>query len=444
MNQTRQNPRRPVRYSPCKDCLEERRLLSQIAMVSKLQLTPVAFPAIHPNTPVLPFATPSKKATFIDPTVQLESSSSAVISFQSYIAPYATLNSRNGAIKIGDGSDILDSAQLVANPGHSQRVPELSIGNNVSISYGAKILGRSTIGGFSTTAQPAQVGARAIIDDAIVSPGAIVSPLARVGPGVTIPSGYRVLPGANVTTEAQASNPKLGKVVLVSSSDTSTLKQILSASENLAAGYTSLYQGNSATGANTGSNPTIGGISNGYLPGIEGASQSPGSSYISGTKKVGPQFLTPQQYVIGSLLANFPARIVGPVIFEDQRALELATHLGRANSIRADEGQPITIGSIAHTGPHVTINSPLGGSLTIGENFRAGTGAVILGGPSVNAQIGNNVTVGPRSVLDRTSLGSGSTVGAGAYLMTSTFPANSVIPTGAIYINNKLMGYVQD
>ena len=98
-----------------------------------------------------------------------------------------------------------------------------------------------------------------MIDDATIEPGAIVSPLARVGPGVTVPSGYRVLPGMDVTTDAEASNPKLGMVVAVTSSDTSTLKQILTDSRGLAAGYTSLYQGNSATGVNIGANPAIGG-----------------------------------------------------------------------------------------------------------------------------------------------------------------------------------------
>ncbi len=282
-----------------------------------------------------------------------------------------------------------------------------------------------------------------MIDDATIEPGAIVSPLARVGPGVTVPSGYRVLPGMDVTTDAEASQPALGMVVKVTSSDTSTLKQVLTDSQGLAAGYTSLYQGGSATGANIGGNPTIGGVYNGYLPGVEGASLSPGPSYVAGTKKVGPEFVTPQGYLIGSLLHNFPARVVGQVEFRDQRSWQVALHLGRANSIRADEGQPISIGSIGHTGLHVTINSPLGGTLTIGEDFHAGTGAVILGGPGVNAKIGDDVAVGAGAVVVQTSLGSGSTVGKGAYLQNSTFPANSVIPAGAIYINNKLQGYVQ-
>ena len=60
-------------------------------MISALQQNPVAFQVTHPNTPVMPFATPTKKASFIDPTVQIHNGNSVVVSFQSYIAPYATL-----------------------------------------------------------------------------------------------------------------------------------------------------------------------------------------------------------------------------------------------------------------------------------------------------------------------------------------------------------------
>ena len=127
----------------------------------------------------------------------------------------------------------------------------------------------------------------------------------------------------DVTTDAEASNPKLGMVVAVTSSDTSTLKLTITDAIGLAAGYTSLYQGNSATGANIGGNPAIGGIYNGYLPNIEGASFSPGPSYVGGTKKAAPAFLTPKVGVIGSLLFNFPARVIGPASF-DQRAWQVA------------------------------------------------------------------------------------------------------------------------
>jgi carbonic anhydrase/acetyltransferase-like protein (isoleucine patch superfamily) len=443
MDRTRQGHRRSTRFSLAGERLEDRRLLSAGNMVSDLELDPIALPARHPNTPVMPFATPTKKASFIDPSVAINNGNSTVISFQSYVAPYATLDSRgHAAIKIGDGSDVLDSARLVANPGHAYVTPQLLVGNNVSIGPGAQVLGPSVIGSYSDSAAPVGIGARAVIDDATIEPGAIVSPQARVGPGVTVSSGYRVLPGMDVTNDAEASNPKLGKVVPVTSSDLSTLKLTLTDAVGLAAGYTNLYQGSSATGVNTGGNPAIGGVYNGYLPNVAGVSPSPGPSYVGGTKKAAPEFPTPHQGLIGTLLYNFPGRIIGPVVFTGQRATPLLHHLGRANSIRADVGQPITITSIAHTGLHVTITAPSGGTLTIGSGFRAGAGAVILGGQGVNAKIGDDVSVGPGAVVTATSLGSGSTVGDNAYLLNSTFPANTAIPAGAIYVNNKFQGYV--
>ena len=86
------------------------------------------------------------------------------------------------------------------------------------------------------------IGANAEIDGATIEPGAIVSPLARVGPDVTVPTGYRVLPGANVSTDAEASNPALGMVVPVTASDIATVEKTLSENESLAAGYITLYQ----------------------------------------------------------------------------------------------------------------------------------------------------------------------------------------------------------
>ena len=101
--------------------------------------------------------------------------------------------------------------------------------------------------------------------------------------------------------------------------------------------------------------------------------------------------------------------------------------------------------SVRSPGPGygVTINSPEGGSLTIGKQFSAAGGAVILGGTSAKPSvIGDNVAIGAGAVVDRSSLGSGTTVGALAYVQNSTFPAGTSIPAGAIYINNIYVGQV--
>lgn len=409
-----------------------------------LEVNPVAVPVRHPNRPVLPFATPTKKATFIDTTVSVRNGPSVLIGLQSYIAPYVTLDaSRQSVIKIGYGSTVQDSASLIAAPHGSPAGAKLLVGNNVVIGAGAKILGSSTIGSYATTAAPTAIGSNAVIDGATIDPGAIVSGLARVGPGVTVPSGYRVLPGVSVTTEAQATNPALGKVVKVTASDLSAVQATLTYTVGLAAGYTHLYQGNSETGVNVGGNPAIGGVYQGDLSKVEGVSGAPGPSYVGGSKALSPAFPAPTGGLVGANLFNFPGRIIGQAIFTSERPGQLEVHLGRANSIRADVGQPIVIGSIAHTGQHVVISSPTGGSLLIGQQFRAGTGAVIQGSSGVHAAIGNDVSIGAHAVLLGSSLGTGSTVGANAYLKNSNFDAGTHIPPGAIYVNNVFQGFVQ-
>ncbi len=443
MKQTRKTHRRSFRTKIDVERLDGRVLLSAAATISPLLANPVGFQAIHPNLPVMPFATPSKKASFVDPTVLIENGNTVVLGYQDFVGPYAVLDGRGGAIKVGNGSDVLDNASIVANSADHGQPTTVEIGDSVVVGFGARIVGPSTIGAFYSASQPTSIGAGALIDGATIEPGAIVSPRARVGPGVTVPTGYRVLPGADVTTTAEASDPKLGKVVPVTSSDISAIKKTLSENQSLAAGYTTLYQGNSAAGTSLGASPVIGNVYSGDLATVLGAGYEPGPSSASfEPAQTAPSFLTPRQGVQPTPVSLFPGRITGEVEIS-MRIWQAAHHLGRANAIRADEGQPITIGSIAKTGLHVTINSPLGGTLTIGTNFRAGSRAVILGGPNVNAKVGDNVSVGSGAVVDRTSLGSGSSVGAGAYLLNSSFPANTVIPPGAIYINNKFEGDVE-
>ena len=54
-----------------------------------------------PNLPIMPYATPAKKASFIDPTVAIKNGNSVVIGYQNFIGPYATLDGNGGVIKIG-------------------------------------------------------------------------------------------------------------------------------------------------------------------------------------------------------------------------------------------------------------------------------------------------------------------------------------------------------
>ena len=80
------------------------------------------------------------------------------------------------------GSVILDNASIVANPlhPHTAPAPEVKIGNQVIIGYGAQVLGPSTIGAYGSAAALTGIGPGAVIDQATIAPGAYVSALARV------------------------------------------------------------------------------------------------------------------------------------------------------------------------------------------------------------------------------------------------------------------------
>src|SRR5271154_4599291 len=116
MKTTNYQPRRSMRFMCAVERLDDRRLLSAGSMLSSLLLNPVGYQAVRPNTPVMPFSSPSKKATFVDPTVRIENGNSVILGYQSFIGPYVKLVGRGGVIKIANGSDVLDNASIVANP----------------------------------------------------------------------------------------------------------------------------------------------------------------------------------------------------------------------------------------------------------------------------------------------------------------------------------------
>lgn len=455
MDRPRRNNRRTVRFIAVAEGLEGRQLLSGGSWpgylprgeLRSLLRSPVGNPAVRPNTPVMPYGTASKSATFIDPSTRIINGYAVIVSSPGFIGPYSTLDAHGGAIKIGTGSAILDNAAIVANPAHPHSAPSpvVRIGNQVLISFGARVRGPATIGSYVVTSAPVQIGSGALVDGATIEPGSIVGALARVGPGVTLPSGFAVLPGKNVATNQEASDPALGKVVKVTSADLAKVTRLLSSNLSLAAGYNQLYQGQSGTGVSPGVGASVTGIYNGNLSAITGTSQQPGSATASTAylpPGSAPRFPSPHRGLVPGRLFGFRARVAGATNFH-ARAASIAHSVGRANSIRADQGQPISIGSIGQTGNGVTINSPLGGQLTIGENFAAGNGSVILSGGNLKAVIGDNVTIGNGAVVNQSSLGSGSTVGDRAYVTNSTFPAGTDIPAGAIYVDNRLMGSVE-
>ncbi len=447
-------------FRPLAERMEERLVMSgQFTVAAEvraiLNSSPGAVP-IRPNTPVLPLESAYATATYVDPSVKVFAGGRTSIGQRDFIAPDATLDARGGYIKVRSTSTIQDNAALIASAGRTTGVGGIFIGDNVVVGTGARIIGPAAIGGSSgstaaTAAVATSIGAGAVIDGAIIQPGAFVGALARVGPGVIVPTGFRVLPGANVTNNAQATTPSLGLVVRVTATDPAptTARATITANTALASGYAMLYQGNSAAGGAATAGPIPAAVAAtgstiffGELNNVLGASPEPGSARVAFEATAGnPTFL------IGGVQAPlainhafaFPDRIIGAVTFP--RAPQgVAAALGRNVSIRADEGQPITFsGPIAHIGNNVSIHAPLGQvqnqvTSTVTTAITPATGA-----PTTSTVVTVTTTPGPGTATAGTTAVTTTGINAAGVAITTTTTttiAVRILNVGAIAIGS--------
>ena len=401
---------------------------------------------VRPNTPVLPFESAYAAATFIDPSVRITAGGRISVDRRDYVAPEATLDAAGGYIKIRSTSTIQDNATLDANPSHAPGATGIFIGDNVVVGTGATIIGPASIGGLTratgTAAAPASIGANAVVDGAIIRPGAFVGALARVGPGVTLPTGFRVLPGMDVTTNAQADTPALGKVVAVTSADPSaaTARSVLSATEMLASGYSELYQGQNATGGAASAGPVPSAVAAagstiyfGSLLNVSGASGEPTSKYVNFEAAAGtPTFLTAAG-TFAALPANrsfaFPDRIIGAVKVDNPGTpAAAASYLAGSDSIRADEAPFITFGGpIRSIGTHVSIHSPLGKVQTATTTTVVTTITPAAGTPTTTTTATTVLTPGPATATAGTT--TATTTGTNAAGVATTGTISTSIAT---------------
>jgi carbonic anhydrase/acetyltransferase-like protein (isoleucine patch superfamily) len=435
--------RRARDYRPVTESLEARTVLSltppYVEFLHQALFGSLGSQPVRPNTPVAPFSATSKP-TFIDPTVSIVAGTRMALGTSDYVAPNARLDARGGFIQVGSNSTIQDNANLVANPSRIPGNPGIIVGDNVYIGPGATILGPGQIG--SPGGAQVSIGANAVIDHASVQAGAQVGALARVEPGVAILTGYRVLSGADVRNEAEATDPALGKVVKLVGTD-AVLTQVLSDSSALATGYSALFQGGSATGTSIAS--VVATIFNGSLAPVSGSSQNPATSVVPFELSASPKFYSPFapfSKVRVYTSPFYPFRAIGALTVTENDPYTVARHVGRRTSIRADEDQPITIASIASIGTGVTIHGSRGGKITVGTNLVVGNGAVLTANSTGFLSIGNDVNIGNHAVVSAATIGAGSIIGANSYVANSTLPAGATIAPGTILINNKIVGTV--
>ena len=160
------------------------------------------------------------------------------------------------------------------------------------------------------------------------------------------------------------------------------------------------------------------------------------------------QFASEISAPIGVCVPRFRDRIIGDVQMTNSLR-QLQRVMGRDDSIRADEASPFLIGKIVRMGNRVTIHGLEYTNLASGHGDTFGFHDVIHGGsdsgqdPEETTQIGSGVRVGAWAVVFRSTIGDDCVIGPYVYVDGSTLAPDTVVPRGAIIINNQYLGQVQ-
>lgn len=396
------------------------------------------------NRPICSSGASLETATFIDPTVEIAAPENITLEPQVYIGPFAQLQaSTNARITIGKESNAQDNVKIYAqfqrNSAAQQKVTALGIqgveiGERVIMAHGASVKGPAQIGvqGSPISADPNTnagifLSFGAEVDGAILETNTGVETLGRVGPGVRLKSGFFVLPGKNVTTQAEAEDPALGKVRLISEADFSFNEAVLEVNKAFAREYTRLAQED--------------------LSNVQGINYDPGNTTFNSSRDL------PKLAGASTRDPNFRNRIIGDVNLADSRS-RIDTVMGNRISLRADEGHPFTIGSLNIMQDDVIFHALEEDKITIGKDVVFGAGAIVHGGaqrfenPSgrsfeVETFIGNKVTLKNQSLVFRSIVGNGSTIGVKSAVINSALRPNTVIADRVIYLNNAVFSNVE-
>ncbi|QMS87139.1 acetyltransferase [Nostoc edaphicum CCNP1411] len=376
------------------------------------------------NLPICPSTAPSESASFVDPTATIINPTNITLGEKVYVAPFAQLDATNAPISIAADSNAQDQVKITAS-GTGVQIGERVIMAHMAIVKGAAKIGTQGSTGpftdavtntqFSNTVPETFLAFNCEIDGATIERNTVVNFLARVGPGVTLPAGKVVLPGKNVTTNLQATSGILGKVANLTQADVALMEGIIEVNEAFANGYTDLARADltNVTGIN-------------YAPVT--FFNSGGLPQIGGTPTRNP---------------NYRNRIIGNLTFQDSLAT-LNHNLANRISLRADEGEPFNVGSIAGMANDVVFHALETTSLTLGNGVGYGPRALVHGGRQIvngvangpETSIGDAVGLGPNSVIFRASIGNRSAIGRRSAVFNSTVAPRTHIRSQTIYADN--------
>jgi carbonic anhydrase/acetyltransferase-like protein (isoleucine patch superfamily) len=398
----------------------------------------------HPargNRPVCMAGSPAETATFLDPTARVQNPEHISLAERVFVGPFAeVLADRDAPISIGAESNAQDNVLILGKrhggsdqraPGEGRARPGVEIADRVIMAHGVSVIGPAQIGVQGTdipsdpdTDQEVFLSFSSQVDGAVLENNTGVSALARVGPGVRLRSGFMVLPGKNVTTQAQADNPELGKVRLVTEADVAFNEAVIEVNTAFAREYTQLYR----------SNPRN----------VLGANLDPGHTAFNPERDL-PSFAGREQRV-----PDFRNRLIGDLDLADTFS-RFSMVSGSRISLRADEGEPFKIGSVNRMDDDVVFHALEEADLVVGDRVRYGRKVVVHGGsrvvvvgqPEAQTTVGDDVVLKDESVVFRSNIGNRSVIGERSAVVGSVLKPGTVVPARTVILNGVKFGNVE-
>jgi len=401
------------------------------------------------NRPVCAADAPTDTASFLDPTARVTDPKDVRLSKEVYVGPFAQLLASGGAgITIGAESNVQDNVTVQAGSGRSAAVDRdlaaaglrgsdgIVTGERVILAHGSSVVGPARLGVASDGTPPGEdsgvfVSFGARVDGAVLERDSGLSALSRIGPGVRLRSGLIVLPGKDVRTQRQAEDPALGKVRPITQADRLFNAGVVEVNVGLAREYSRLAREQRSA--------------------VRGINVDPGGNVFDKTRDApqvesrlctGPEVRQPK----------FRNRIIGDACFEDNLK-QLDKAMGAQISIRADEGGPFGIGTIAKMEDNVIFHALEGADLEVGQRVTYGRGAIVHGGgrPTINLTtgfaaptvVGNDVRLGDGSVVFRSLIANRAVIGSRSVVVGSELRIGQAIPARTIYANDGVVGRVE-
>lgn len=357
------------------------------------------------------------ETVFIDPTADVINEGDIELGNLVYVGPFATLRAQDGddgSIKVGEESNIQDNVTINAEPG------AVHLGRKSILAHGAAVIGPASIGEGGSCPEgeelcPTFVGFNSLVEGATIQKDAMVTHLARVAPGVTIPSGRKVLPGKSVDSPAEVA----AETAPLTEADRAFMHGVVEVNGAFASEYTQL--------------------------GRDGGDNLTGINVDPGKTEFNPQRDLPQLKGTQTKDPNFRNRIIGDVRVDmDLAGLERV--MGDRISLRADEGEPFTIGAIFSMGDLSVMHALERTKIQLGPQGRYGKRSLVHSGPTPfdNTTIsGSGLELGDESVLFRSRVGNGVKIGARSYVQQCDLADGFVVPPNTVMVENRVAGTVE-